>query len=53
MLNKEKIIWRKWVHSYGNLASIELYGISITPELLMQLANELERVKLRAEIEAK
>lgn len=30
------------LQSYGNSASLELYGITITPELLRKLANELE-----------
>lgn len=38
------------LNSYSNRATIELYGVIITPETLRQLANQLESVenKLRS-----
>jgi len=36
------------LQSYGNSASMNLYGIVLSPENLRQLANELESMKLEA-----
>ncbi len=33
------------LNSYGNSASFDLVGASFTPELLRQLADELEQIK--------
>lgn len=33
------------LHSYGNMASINLFNASLTPEKLRQLANELEQTR--------
>jgi hypothetical protein len=36
------------LQSYGNSACINLYGIAITPELLRQLANQLDAETIAA-----
>ena len=37
------------LQSYCNSASLNLHGASITPDMLRQLANELEKAQIEAE----
>ena len=46
---KEGIFWNQKIElaSYFNSASISLFGISITPEQLREIADELEEIEAR------